>query len=257
MSHSDASSARSASAHGAVGRLRQQDQDVDVGMREQLAAAVAADRDQRGARSACRHSRQTSRDDLVRRGARGRAAGAAGPASRRIRCAAPSRRCVQLRRASCATRGRGDAMAAGSVGDRAAASIGTRVRRACSSRRSGCGRRRGARPIASGPRSRPAVTSTVCSHCADSEWSSVTIVQPSARQRMPAPAGVDHRLDREDHARLQLEARARRGRSAAPAAPRGTAGRCRGRRTRARPRSRGSRRASGSSRRCRRDARPG
>ena len=46
----------------------------------------------------------------------------------------------------------------------------------------------------------------------------VTIVQPSASARMPRAAGVDHRLDREDHARLQLEARCRRGRSAAPAA---------------------------------------
>ena len=52
------------------------------------------------------------------------------------------------------------------------------------------------RRTASAPRSRRPSTSTVCSHCADSEWSAVTIVQPSARQRMPGRAGVDHRLDR-------------------------------------------------------------
>ena len=30
------------------------------------------------------------------------------------------------------------------------------------------------------------VTRIVCSHCADSEWSAVTIVHPSARQRIAA-----------------------------------------------------------------------
>ena len=48
--------------------------------------------------------------------------------------------------------------------------------------------------------------------------------RPAVGERADAgAAGVDHRLDREDHAGLQLDARCPAGRSAAPAAPRGTA----------------------------------
>ena len=49
------------------------------------------------------------------------------------------------------------------------------------------------------------------------------MVQPSASLADVALAGVDHRLDGEGHARLQLHARCPAGRSAAPAAPRGSA----------------------------------
>ncbi len=51
-------------------------------------------------------------------------------------------------------------------------------------------------------------------------------------------AGVDHRLDGEDHPGQQLQSGARAAVVQRPAAPRGTAGRCRGRRTRGRRRSR-------------------
>ena len=53
------------------------------------------------------------------------------------------------------------------------------------------------------PRSPTRLTATVCSHCADRLWSLVTMVQPSASSRMSRLAGVDHRLDREGHARLE------------------------------------------------------
>ena len=53
----------------------------------------------------------------------------------------------------------------------------------------------------------PAVTSSVCSHCADSRPSLVVTVQPSRCDQLGvAPAGVDHRLDGEGHAWLQFHA---------------------------------------------------
>ncbi len=50
------------------------------------------------------------------------------------------------------------------------------------------------------------VTAIVCSHCADSEWSRVTTVQPSGSRRVLRLAGVDHRLDRERHALFEAQA---------------------------------------------------
>ena len=65
MSHSAAKKRSIARRARGVGGRRQQDQDVDVGMREQLAAAVAADGDQRAARRGIADSLQTPRNDAV------------------------------------------------------------------------------------------------------------------------------------------------------------------------------------------------
>ena len=48
------------------------------------------------------------------------------------------------------------------------------------------------------------MTSTVCSHWADSERSLVTMVQPSPRDLMSFLPRVDHGLDGEDHAWLEF-----------------------------------------------------
>ena len=79
------------------------------------------------------------------------------------------------------------------------------------------------------------VTAMVCSKWAERRWSRVTTVQPSSRTSVSRTAGVHHRLDGEHHALLELQAPTRRARSSAPAAPRASRCRCRGRRTRARP----------------------
>ena len=50
------------------------------------------------------------------------------------------------------------------------------------------------------------VTPTVCSNCADSERSRVTAVQPSDKHLHVRAAEIDHRLDREEHARLEHDA---------------------------------------------------
>ena len=53
------------------------------------------------------------------------------------------------------------------------------------------------------------VTATEYSKCADSEPSAVRAVQPSASTRHAGAADVDHRLDRQHHARAQLRSPAR------------------------------------------------
>ncbi len=133
-----------------------------------------------------------------RRAARARAAAAAcrARAQNASRSAArPASQLVAPARARCRRRHRRR---------RAVASVGGchRARRLAGVSRAAAAARR---PTRSALRSRRSVTSTVCSHCADSEWSAVTIVQPSARQRMPARPALIIGSIGEDHAGLQLE----------------------------------------------------
>ena len=81
------------------------------------------------------------------------------------------------------------------------------------------------------------VIAIVCSKCADRIPSAVTTVQPSSSDRRRRRRRVDHRLDREHHARSRAACPGRPARSSGPRDPRASRCRCRGRRTRARPRS--------------------
>ena len=103
-----------------------------------------------------------------------------------------------------------------------------------------------------------AVIAIVNSKCAASEPSWEKIDQWSSADPDGVAPGGDHRLDRQHHPLLQLDAGAGLRRSWGSAGPRACRGRCRGRRASARPTGPRPRRAPGRRGRCRRGGcRPG
>ena len=194
---------------------RQQDEHVDVGIREELAAAVAADRDQRGVRRACRASRQsssrvrsTSRARARTRRSAPRAVGRAARKRAQTRRLAPRESAPAARPALAQRRRAARTGVAGADG-----ASGARTDRACA-------------PDAS---VQPALTKAGGGGDPGRERHHFVAglgdehrVLPLRRERAVARddgpavagfadvalAGVDHRLDRERHAGLQLVERA-------------------------------------------------
>ena len=126
MSHSDVEKRSTAAAATTSASLRQQDQHVDVRMREQLAAAVAADGDERRRGGHVRFAPDVA-DDRVRQPREARAAGAAHRSARRTPAAA--RRVARAvarasaRRAAARRCRRHVSGAATSIGQRSAAPV--------------------------------------------------------------------------------------------------------------------------------------